>query len=73
MTFLVGAAKITEQNDLICTIIITLCIITFHYDLCTLDIESVEIPGGSGEGSVGMIPERNWSAPFIFEQSDPFF
>ncbi|KAK2569577.1 Peptidylprolyl isomerase domain and WD repeat-containing protein 1 [Acropora cervicornis] len=36
------------------------------------DIEGVEIPGGSGEGSVGMIPERNWSAPFIFEQNDPF-
>ena len=49
------------------------CIIIFYYNLCTQDFEGVEIPGGRGEGLVGMIPERNWSAPFIFEQSDPFF
>ena len=68
MAFLVGAAEIMEQNDLISTIIITTCIITFYYNLCTLDIEGVEIPGGSREGLVGMISKRNWSAPFIFEQ-----
>lgn len=68
MTFLVGAAEIMEQNDLICTIIITPFIITFYYNLCTPDIEGVEIPGGSREELVGMIPERNWSAPFIFEK-----
>ena len=65
MTFLVGAAEIMEQNDLICIILMTPCIIIFYHNLCTPNIEGVKIPGGRGEG---MISKRNWSAPFIFEQ-----